>query len=299
MRPNYDINIDYFAILGVHYGACSKTVKLAYRKMARRYHPDVSKIHDAQARFQEIAAAYEILSKYRDAYCREFDLRRNQQRRRTGYQQASPRNKTHTQADSHKRSSANQKTSSRTEQKQYAEDADKQTDDGKQYQYSSSDYQSAFKYQKPINGKNRVITYPLTLRYAIRLLNLGSFYIPGLKVKMKFNRQAFDEKTFRLEGKGYSGLFGGVPGDYLVKFNIKIDSSRYKLDQGDIYGTFVVPKSMLQPGKKISLDTVAGKLDVVVPKNYSAEKFIKIKGMGLPADEEHKAGDFYARLLLG
>ncbi len=52
-----------------------------------------------------------------------------------------------------------------------------------------------------MRGKDRVITYPLTLRYAIRLLKIGYFYIPGLKVKMKFTREAFADKTFRLKGK--------------------------------------------------------------------------------------------------
>ncbi|WEJ63617.1 DnaJ domain-containing protein [Thiomicrorhabdus lithotrophica] len=259
MRRNYDIKVDYFAVLGVHYGACSKTVKLAYRKMARRYHPDVSTIHDAQSRFQEIALAYEVLSKYREHYCREYDLRQ-------------VRSKPSSKNTSDVRSSQQSSTSSKRNG-------------------------SAYRSQKPIDGKDRVITYPLTLRYAIRLLNLGSFYIPGLKLKMKFTRKAFEEKTFRIEGKGYSGLFGGKPGDFLVKFNIKIDTGRYNLKGGDIYGTFILPKDMLQAGEPLSIDAVSGKTELLLPEDYSAEKLIKITGMGLPADEITPAGDLYARLI--
>ena len=276
MSQNYDIKVDYFAVLGVHYGACSKTVKLAYRKMARRYHPDVSTIHDAQSRFQEIALAYEVLSKYREHYCREYDLR-----------------KVRSKSFSKNRSES---TSSESQSSQTAE-TDSTAESSQRHSTSSKRHSSAYCSQKPIDGKDRVITYPLTLRYAIRLLNLGSFYIPGLKLKMKFTRKAFEEKTFRIEGKGYSGLFGGKPGDFLVKFNIKVDTGRYNLKGGDIYGTFILPKGLLQAGAPLSIDAVSGKTELLLPEDYSSEKLIKIEGMGLPADEVTPAGDLYARLI--
>lgn len=93
----------------------------------------------------------------------------------------------------------------------------------------------------------------MTLRYAIRLLKLGFFYIPSLKVKIKFTREAFEGKTFRLEGRGYSGLFGGKKGDFLVRFNIKLDSTQFQLEAGDIYGVLSVPTALLQKGKKIGV----------------------------------------------
>src|SRR2546429_6872005 len=51
---------DYYRILGVDRSADEKTIKSAYRKLARKYHPDVNKGQDA--RFKEIAEAYEVLS---------------------------------------------------------------------------------------------------------------------------------------------------------------------------------------------------------------------------------------------
>src|SRR5258707_1739472 len=51
---------DYYRILGVDRGADDKTIKSASRKLARKYHPDVNKGQDA--RFKEIAEAYEVLS---------------------------------------------------------------------------------------------------------------------------------------------------------------------------------------------------------------------------------------------
>src|SRR5215470_8374495 len=53
---------DYYRILGVDRKADDKTIKSAYRRLARKHHPDVAKGKDSAARFQEIAEAYEVLS---------------------------------------------------------------------------------------------------------------------------------------------------------------------------------------------------------------------------------------------
>ena len=52
---------DYYRILGVARDADADAIKRAYRKLARKYHPDVSKEADAEVRFKEVAEAYEVL----------------------------------------------------------------------------------------------------------------------------------------------------------------------------------------------------------------------------------------------
>src|SRR5437879_3448968 len=53
---------DYYRILGVDRNADDKTIKSAYRRLARKHHPDVAKTKDATERFKEISEAYEVLS---------------------------------------------------------------------------------------------------------------------------------------------------------------------------------------------------------------------------------------------
>jgi curved DNA-binding protein len=53
---------DYYAILGLERGAAADDVKRAYRKLARKYHPDVSKEKDAEEKFKEVNEAYQTLS---------------------------------------------------------------------------------------------------------------------------------------------------------------------------------------------------------------------------------------------
>lgn len=53
--------IDYYAVLGLALDADDKTIKTAYRKLARKYHPDLSKLPDTEEKCKQVAQAYEVL----------------------------------------------------------------------------------------------------------------------------------------------------------------------------------------------------------------------------------------------
>ena len=52
---------DYYKVMGVSQTATDKEIKLAYRRLARKYHPDISKEKDAEEHFKEVGEAYEVL----------------------------------------------------------------------------------------------------------------------------------------------------------------------------------------------------------------------------------------------
>ena len=300
----FDISIDYFSVLGVHYGASTDQVKKAYRKMARRYHPDVSKIHDAKEKFQEISEAYEILRKYREDYCHQYSRKLDQKREQARYQQSRT-----SQAKSKKSGySTGQSQQGYGFHSDFRGDSDssRHSNHSKHSGNSEADKQQEFQWEfqsrnngvhRPIHGKDRVIEYPLTLRYAIRQLRIGRFYVPGLKVSMKFTRQAFEGKTFRIAGKGYRGLFGGRDGDFLVRFQIRLDEERFELKGGDLYAKYFVAPSLMKPGQTIMLDTPSGRVDLVLPDDFSKREYFKISKMGLPEDEHNRPGDLFVKIL--
>ena len=53
---------DYYEVLGVSKDASLNDIKLAFRRLAKKYHPDVNKAPDAKEKFQEVQEAYEVLS---------------------------------------------------------------------------------------------------------------------------------------------------------------------------------------------------------------------------------------------
>lgn len=61
MSDRSDVMEDFYAVLGIPFSATSEEIKLAYRRLARKYHPDVSKVQDAGERFKEIQRAYSVL----------------------------------------------------------------------------------------------------------------------------------------------------------------------------------------------------------------------------------------------
>ena len=311
----FDPSQDYFAALGVHFGAPEEQVKKAYRRLARRFHPDVSKVFDAKQKFQEVAAAYEVLIRHRDAYCEHYLALQKQQHAQSHSvsrekSEAASNSSNRKQTRSHygdQPHSENRSHFGQEGQDRHYQDTsfhDKHSAESRSHSKGSqSSQQSAYDEKsfdghvhRPIDGKDRLVEYPLTLRFAIRQLKLGSFFLPGLKVRMKFTRQAFEGKTFRIAGRGYKGLYGGKDGDYLVKFKISLDAQRYKLRDNHLYARFFLAESSFVEGAFVDLDTPMGPVRFQIPEGFSHKQFYCIPKMGLPADEKNSATDLYIML---
>jgi curved DNA-binding protein len=267
MTDLFDAQKDYYAVLGVTQACELAVIKAAFRKLARQYHPDVSSHPLATSRFQEVSEAYDVLSRHRQSY-----------------DSAAHALKLAAQQATHRRSSS-----------------------AAGYQHSSTTHESSFqRSSKPatnfghwepdtIAGRDRNMVYPLTLKYAFRLLKEGYFVVPSLNAKVPFDSSALGGKQYRFPGKGFPGLFGGRAGDYVVSFKLTHHSA-FKIRGGDLYMLLKVPQTLWQNGGDMYFDAPTGLFKVKIAKEVKAGSYIRFPFKGLPADRHQTGGHLYAKV---
>ncbi len=261
MMNLFDAEKDYYSVLGVAQACELSVIKAAFRKLAKQYHPDVSDHPLATSRFQEVSEAYEVLSRHRQAY------------------------------DSAVQSLA-----------QAAQRAQQQRQQGQRassYQSPRPQRSAQFDHWTPQagRGRDRNMVYPLTLKYAFRLLREGSFLVPSLNTRLPFDSSALSNKEFRFPGKGFPGLFGGPAGDYIVSFKLT-HHAPFKIRGGDLYMLIKVPRQLWLSGGVMYYDTPSGLFKVNIVKEVKEGSYIRFKNKGLPADRHQPGGHLYAKVTL-
>lgn len=276
----FDARKDYFSILGIVQTTDPSQIKLAYRKQAKRYHPDRCRLPNAKERFQEIREAYEVLTESLDDYIHAyqsfngfssqstsgFSQRQSQQ----NYQYHRSHN---TQRNSHRRNKKPPKSSG----------------------FEQHFYQHHHGSGSPIRGKDKRLTFPVTLRYALTLLKQGSFKLPLAKKEIPFNRQALLGQEFYFAEQGYPGLYGGASGDLYIRFQLLEKDDRYWLDDENVYMVVNV-YTWTQGLKQIIVDSAFGLLRVKLPANWQSLRYLRLKGKGLPRDGLLPPTDLYLKL---
>ncbi|MBN2647236.1 MAG: DnaJ domain-containing protein [Thiotrichales bacterium] len=154
----------------------------------------------------------------------------------------------------------------------------------------------------PIDGKHRRLVYRLSLRCAIELLQQGFFSIPALQLRMRFTRQALEGKTFRLKGRGYPGIFGGVAGDFLLRFEIGQACEPLRLQGADVVVRFEVPRVRVNTGQPLLLETPCGAVECAIPQAVAEQnatsQLLHFAKKGLPAEAGRPASDLYVELIV-
>lgn len=260
--------IDYYQILGVTKNASQDDIKKAYKKLARKYHPDLNPNDpDAQRKFQEINEANEVLSdpekrKKYDQYgenwkhADEFDAQKQQYGSHFG-QNFSHDGTTYTSWS----------TSGDTEGfSDFFESLFGSRGKRKRsYGYRGQDYtaelhltlQEAYETHKQIltvNGKNLRITVPAGVA---------------------------NGQTIKLAGQGGEGMNGGPAGDLYITFVIEEDA-RFRREGDDLYVTAPLNLYTAILGGETIIDTMSGKVKLKVPAGTQNNTKVRLKGKGFP-----------------
>lgn len=263
--------IDYYAVLGIEKKATSEEIKKAYRKLARKYHPDLNpNDKDAERKFKEINEANAVLSdpqnrvKY-DKYgkdwkhAEEFEKARHNQRSR----QESP--------------SGN-------------------FSDGEYSDFFESMFGGGFGRRQGSQVKYKGPDYNAELQLDIRdifVTHKRTLTIDGKNIRLTIPAGVKDGQVIKIKGQGGPGVNGGPNGDLYLRFIIS-NRTKFMVDGDNLYTTVDLSLYQALLGGEITMDTFDGKVKLKVqPETQNGTK-IKLKGKGFPVyKKEGKFGDLY------
>ncbi|CZH07689.1 DnaJ C-terminal domain-containing protein [Legionella pneumophila serogroup 1] len=249
---------DYYKIMGVSQDASDKDIKMAYRKLARKYHPDISKEPDAEERFKEMAEAYEVL---------KDPKKRSEYDQYLKYKQFNP------QSDGF--------TGRRTQEQPFQE-----------FHFDSDFFETLFGHsryqQQPMTGQNYhgKITISLEEAYNGAVKNLQVPVEQGTEtkiqtLKVKIPAGVKSGQQIRLAGQGGSGSGGGARGDLYLTVEV-MKHPTFDVMENDIYLTLPITPWEAALGATVVIPTLAGKIDLKIPPGSQGGQKLRIKNRGLP-----------------
>ena len=268
---------DYYKIMGLEKGANQDEIKRAYRKLARKYHPDVSKEKDAEEKFKELGEAYDVL---RDPEKKAKYDQYGQYWKEQG--QANP------QTDPH----------------YYQQFDEGQAADFEDFlnsifrERSKHQYNAYYEQGQDIHAKLAIslqdsfLGSEKTLQLQSPTMDRQGRVTQSLRtVKVKIPLGITDKQQIRLKGQGEKGA-GNQSGDLYIEINI-IPDPIFHLQKKDIYLQVPISPWEAALGATIQVPTLAGSVNLKIPKLSQTGKQMRLKGRGLPGTPP---GDQYVTL---
>ncbi|HHZ10926.1 MAG TPA: DnaJ domain-containing protein [Rhizobiales bacterium] len=282
---------DPYEVLGVARNASAKDIKAAYRKLAKKYHPDQNP-NDAKAkdRFAAIGQAYEIVGdeKKRSAFDRgEIDAEGKQ--RFHGFENAAGGDP----FAGFRRSQAGP-GGTRFEFRSAGPGGFDASDIfGDLFGHAFSQQRGAAGGRaRPPAGADLNATLDVTIEEVAAAAKVTAVFPDGRKLAVKLPHYVEDGQTIRLKGQGEAGPGGA--GDALVKIRFR-RHPRYTVEGRDLHVDLPVSLRDAVLGAKLPVETPSGKLAVNVPAWSSSDKVLRLRGKGLP-EKAGGHGDLYVHV---
>lgn len=276
--------IDYYKILGLEKNASADDVKKAYRKLARKYHPDLNPNNkEAEKKFKEINEANEVLSnpenrekynKYGENWKHGEEYERAQQQQRHQQQ----------------RYSGNSGGFSSTDFGDGEEFSDFfQSMFGGAGGFGRSSRGSA---SGKFKGQDISAELNLSLKEASKT-HQQTFDINGKKVRITIPAGIYDGQQIKLKGHGNPGMNGGPQGDLYITFNISEDKN-FKREGNDLKTAVAIDLYTAVLGGEINIETLDGSVNLKVKPETQSGTTVRLKGKGFPVyKKEGESGDLY------
>ena len=276
---------DYYKILGVKPDADLKQIKIAYRKLAKTYHPDVSDHDDAEAKFKEISEAYRVLksAEKRSEYdeIRRYNIDGQTFRAPPGWQA----------------SAANQQSVNPDDFSDFFSSIF-----GENYEHFSAEnlhtgqQQYHRRRQSPQQrGQDIQTDMPVFLEETLQdELKSISYHLAGVdkKLKVKIPAGVMDGEIIRLKGQGAPGYGGGQNGDLYIRIKL-IPHPLFDVEGHNLVITLPLAPWEAALGTRVELPTLGGKVKLSIPANSQNGQRLRVKGKGM-MDKAGVAGDLFA-----
>lgn len=260
--------IDYYKILGIDKSANEAEIKKAYRKLARKYHPDLNPNDESsKVKFQELNEANEVLSdsekrKKYDKYGKDWK-HADEFEKQGKYQQ--------------------QNQSSKSNSSQFKEE----------------DYSSFFESMFGNMGGGRQKTssfkgqdYASEIRLTILDILVSqkqTLSVNGKNIRITIPAGVENGQTIKILGHGSIGLNGGPNGDLYISFIID-NTTKFKREGNNLHFEVALDLVTAILGGEITLDTLSSKVKLTIPEGTQIGTKVKLKGKGMPIYK--KEGEF-------
>ncbi|WP_456447600.1 DnaJ C-terminal domain-containing protein [Thiolapillus sp.] len=279
---------DYYKVMGVSRDATQDEIKRAYRKLARKYHPDVSKEKDAEEKFKQLGEAYEVLKdpEKRAAY---DQLGKNWKAGQdfnpppdwdAGFEFSGGG---YTDAGSAEAYSDFFESLFGRRSRSHSGAA------GGGFHMRGQDHHAkvVIDLDDAYNGATRSITLQVPEVDAS-----GHVVTRKRTLNVRIPKGVRQGQQIRLAGQGAPGVGQGGNGDLYLEIEFR-PHPFYRVEGRDVYLDLPVAPWEAALGGKVKVPTPAGKLDLKIPAGSNTGKKMRLKGKGIPGK---KAGDLYVEL---
>lgn len=267
--------LDYYKILGLEKSATEEEIKKAYRKLARKYHPDLNpNDKEAEKKFKEINEANEVLS--------NTENRKKYDKYGVEWKHAEHLDKAQQQQQHYKRNAGQQFDASSSGGADYSDFFESMF--GQDFGSRSS----SVKFKGQDFNSELVLTLDDVYTTHKRIITVN-----GKKIQLTIPAGVENGQKIKLKGHGGAGVNGGPDGDLYIEFKIE-NTSGFRRDKQDLYATVDLDLYTAMLGGEIMAKTFDGQVKLKVIPGTQPDTKVKLKGKGFPVYKQEGAfGDLY------
>lgn len=276
--------IDYYKTLEIARDASAADIKKAYRKLARKYHPDLNPNDtEAHKKFQQINEANEVLSDPEKR--KKYDKYGEHWEHAEAYEEAQ-------RQQQQQRSQRNSGFDGGGNYQQYTYSSDGADDFSDFFESVFGNRGSHRQQQSRFRGQDFNAELQLTL-HDVFTTHKRTLTINGKNIRLTIPAGVENGQTIKIKGHGGEGINGGPKGDLYITFNIS-NHTPFKRDGNDLYRDVNVDLYTALLGGEITIDTFDGKAKLTLKPETQNDTKVKLKGKGFPVyKQEGKFGDLY------